>query len=103
MAKPIPLQVLTANMLRGGDVVYMTAAGSWSLCLADAAIYETPEAMAPAEAIAQQSVEANEVVNPYGFGVVVEAGETVPMSQRERIRAKGPTIREDLGKQAQAA
>ena len=57
-------QVMTANRLVDGVVVYFTAAGTWS----------------------------------ERFEVDGESGE--PLSVREIIRAAGPSVRPDLGKQA---
>jgi hypothetical protein len=39
-------------------------------------------------------------VNPYLFEVREEAGGIGPVEEREVIRSAGPTIRRDLGKQA---
>jgi hypothetical protein len=39
-------------------------------------------------------------VAPYLFDVREAAGRTVPVKVREAIRAAGPTVRTDLGKQA---
>jgi hypothetical protein len=45
-------------------------------------------------------VRRREVVGPYLFDVRLEDGLAVPVKVREAIRAAGPTIRPDLGKQA---
>ena len=42
------------------------------------------------------------VVHPYLFDVTVAAGSIRPVKMREVIRAAGPTVRRDLGKQAVA-
>jgi hypothetical protein len=96
----MPQLALTANLLKNGDVVYRTGAGTWSLSLADAIIY-TDKAQAEAAlaaAITEQNTN-NEVVGPYIFPLA-EDSPHAPTSTRERIRAIGPTIRADLGKQA---
>jgi len=41
------------------------------------------------------------VVGVYLFDVRVQNGAIVPVKIREAIRAAGPTVRRDLGKQAQ--
>jgi sulfite reductase (NADPH) hemoprotein beta-component len=49
---------------------------------------------------AAESVERGEVVAPYVFAVRVKDGKILPTSAREIIRARGPSVRTDLGKQA---
>ncbi len=46
-------------------------------------------------------VTGNVVVAPYLFDVRRTAGGIRPVKEREIIRAAGPTVRHDLGKQAQ--
>ena len=41
------------------------------------------------------------MVNPYLFDVRIEDGMAVPVKEREMIRAAGPSVRGDLGKQAE--
>jgi len=97
MAKIKLPQALTANRLIDGDVVYLTADGLWSPNFADAQIVAPDADTAPFDTLAARSEALNEVTGAYWFDVT-EDGE--PASQKERIRAKGPTIRTDLGKQA---
>ena len=93
---------VTAWQLKGGDVVYQRADSGWTLKFDDAAVYHAkPEADA-ALARANKDVEARLVVGAYLFEVAEQDGIAVPASVREKIRAKGPTVRTDLGKQAQA-
>jgi hypothetical protein len=49
---------------------------------------------------AGDAVLRGEVVGPYLFDVRETTGRTVPAKVREAIRAAGPTVRTDLGKQA---
>ncbi|MDE2184157.1 MAG: DUF2849 domain-containing protein [Alphaproteobacteria bacterium] len=98
MAKPLS-QILTANRLRDGDVVYWHG-GRWVEALGEADIFAAEaEAKAALEA-AQQAVAANVVVNPYLFEVRPDADGPVPVKEREIVRAAGPTVHADLGKQA---
>jgi sulfite reductase (NADPH) hemoprotein beta-component len=88
-------QVLTANRLIDGDVVYWRA-GAWVEALAQAEVFAgEPEAEA-AVAAAKRCVEENVVVNPYLFELKGDR----PAKEREIIRALGPSVREDVGKQA---
>jgi len=100
-AKGAQFQAVTGNRLVDGEVVYFTASGSWAEAFTDAAIAEGGEA---AEALLAQASPADieaHVLDPYLFEVIARAeGGYDPASVREIIRAKGPTIRPDLGKQA---
>ena len=67
----------------------------------EADIFSTEtEAEAALEA-ARKFVAGNVVVNPYLFEVRAGADGARPVKEREVIRAAGPTVRTDLGKQAQ--
>jgi hypothetical protein len=91
-------QMLTANRLVDGDVLYRKGAG-WVLTLADADVYDEAAANA-ALAAAQAETIQNTFVAPYLFEVRVSEGVIIPVKEREIIRAAGPTVRSDLGKQA---
>ena len=98
MAAPLP-QVLTANRLVSGDVVYWRA-GHWVEALGEADVFAAEAEAQAALAEAQASVAGNVVVAPYLFDVRLEGGVT-PVKEREIIRAAGPSIHADLGKQAE--
>ena len=88
-------QVLTANRLIDGDVVYWRA-GAWVEALGEAEVFAgEPEAEA-AVAAAKRFVAENVVVNPYLFDLKGDR----PAKEREIIRALGPSVRNDVGKQA---
>jgi hypothetical protein len=92
-------KVLTANRLKAGEVVYWNGSRGWVGTLDEAEIL----ADAAAEEVlagAAESVTKREVVAPYLFDVRLEGGRAVPVKVREVIRSKGPTVRRDLGKQA---
>ena len=99
MAKASDPQMLTANRLVDGDVLYWTA-GQWSLSLKDGDVFSDAKDAQAALAAAQKYVTDNVVVNPYLFDVKIDAGAIHPVKEREIIRAAGPTVRFDLGKQA---
>jgi len=96
------MQVLTANRLVEGDVVFW-GAGGWQMVIDQAVIVESEEAARLLERAGQGTVEANIVVEPYLIDVTRQSDRIVPVHYRERIRAAGPTVRADLGKQAQEA
>ena len=86
------LKVLTANRLREGDVVYLSRAGRWTTELAAAATIEEAAEEAQLLALAEAAVAERLVVGPYVMTVALEAGRLRPLSQRERIRAAGPSV-----------
>lgn len=92
--------ILTANRLGDGEVVYLTPAGGWSECFGDAMVATGKDESASLEARGQADEKALVVVSAYVMPVVLEDSIPRPTSQREIIRAKGPSIRTDLGKQA---
>lgn len=96
MATPAP-QVLTANRLRDGDVVYWRE-GAWVEAFAQAQVLDVQADAALARAGAD--VRARLVVNPYLFPVRVEGGRVRAVEEREIVRSEGPSVRRDLGKQA---
>lgn len=92
------LQIVTANRLSDGAVLYWCAPG-WSEVLAEAKVLEA-DAAKPALAEAAKAIEARQVVGVYAFEVQLDRGAAVPVKERELIRAAGPSVRHDLGKQA---
>jgi hypothetical protein len=91
-------QALTASRLRDGEVVYWHG-GGWVTALIQAELFmEDIQAEAALQA-AGSSVRDRIVVNPYLFEVRVTASGILPVKEREIIRAAGPTVRPDLGKQ----
>lgn len=91
--------MLTANRLVDGDVLYWKG-GDWVLTLIDGDVFTEPKAADAALAAAQAYVTGNVVVSPYLFDVKLVGGVIKPVKEREIIRAAGPTVRTDLGKQA---
>ena len=93
-----PVQILTANRLSDGEVVYWRA-GEWVEGLDAAEVFSDKAAADAALKAADGSVTDRLVVSPYLFDVRVEGGAIRPVKEREIIRAAGPTVRRDLGKQ----
>ena len=93
----------TANNLLDGEVVWLGKNGVWvksidaaQVCVTDADRQHAADAAAQADA-------DNLVVEPYEIEVALDGGAITPVKFRERIRAAGPTMRLDLGKQAEPA
>ena len=96
-------KVMTANLLREGEVVYLTAAGTWSLWLNEAWVVHDEAGAADLEAGAQQGERDRLVVGPYLMEVDESDEGPQPIGTREIIRAKGPTVHLHFGKQAAGA
>ena len=93
-------QLVTANRLHDGEVVYLAGDGSWSEDLQESRLESDADAQA-ALLTEGEAAEVNlKVVGPYLMPAERDERAIHPTSQRERIRAAGPSVRLDLGKQA---
>jgi hypothetical protein len=92
-------QMLTANRLRDGDVLYRKGDG-WVPMLADGDVYADQASADAALAAATAELARNEFVAPYLFEVREVNGKIIPVKEREIIRAAGPTVHPHTGKQA---
>jgi hypothetical protein len=95
-------KIVTANRLADGLVVYMNGAG-WSERIEQARIAQGDAEAARLLAEAERPGQALEVVGPYLIAVGRDDDVPRPVSHREVIRARGPSVRPDLGKQADLA
>jgi hypothetical protein len=95
-------QVMTANRLRDGQVVYLCEDDSWSEQLRDSIVADSDEMAKTLLTLGARAADQNIVVDPYLFAVSIENGRILPLSRRELIRAAGPSVRADLGYQAAA-
>lgn len=93
MAAP---QMLTANRLQDGAVLYWRA-GAWAESFDEGEVFQAAAEADAALAQAQSFVAGNVVVNPYLFDL---APDGTPLKEREIIRSRGPSVRDDVGKQA---
>lgn len=100
-AKGARFQAVTANRLSDGEVVYFSVEKGWVEAFVEADIADGADA---ADALLTRAMpddfEAH-VLEPYLFEVFEEGRFYKPASVRETIRAAGPTVRRDLGKQAE--
>lgn len=80
-------QVVTANALRTGAVVYLDARGRWVETLDAAVIAADDTVLRQLEAAAALAVRRCEVTSVYAFKVRVVDGRPLPISVREKIRA----------------
>jgi hypothetical protein len=94
------IQIVTANRLDDGAVVYLADEGGWSDGISGGRLAEGKEEGAALLAAAERAVAERKVVDPYLIDVVVEDETPRAVRFKERIRASGPPVRPDLGKQA---
>ncbi len=81
------MKLLTGNDLPSGDVIWWTGKG-WSLQVTDAVdVGDDGEAIRATE-------EAARRVNA---SYIVDAVDGIPVHIKDRVRAAGPTVRQDLG------
>lgn len=93
------MKVLTANRLADGIAVWY-ANGGWVETIDHADIAHDKAAEDRLEAIGAKASANNEVVDVNLIDVTVVNGTIEAVRLREKIRAAGPTTRNDLGKQA---
>lgn len=94
------MKILTANRLTDGEAVWYSTDHSWSETIDSAELAQDKAAEAVLEAVGKAAYDHNLVVDVNLVDVEMIDGAIVPNRLRERIRAAGPTNRNDLGKQA---
>ena len=93
MAKKITgPQVLTANRLSDGMVVFLSSDGTWRPSIDAADIARTEDGAAALEARAAVFVRTNYIVDPYLIAVEETETGLVPVAFRERRRIAGPSV-----------
>lgn len=96
---PLPV-ILLANDLLDGVVVFWTGS-VWSADPATALVAHTADAANALNGIGHKSYVQNQVVDPVLVDVTIDTqGRAIPNHFRERFKVSGPTVRRDLGKQA---
>ena len=88
----MPQQVVTANRLDDGRVVWLAADGTWDVDVARAAVFADAGAVEAGLAEGRRAVDAQHVVEPYAVEVEAGGGRVRPTALRERIRADGPSV-----------
>lgn len=98
LTKAFTPQIVSANDLLVGDVVYLTSGETWTREITDAAVAETK---AEAEGLlTAATAQQDRVVGPYLVDIEL-GGRPQPLHFRERYRDMGPSNRLDLGRQAE--
>ena len=94
------LNILTANRLTDGIVVFWSKDGNWSERLDQADVAHDPEWNAYLEKVGEVAADRNIIVEPYLVAVTQNGRDIEPLHVREKFRTLGPSVRLDLGKQA---
>ncbi len=94
------LQVVIANRLRDGLVVFLGNEKKWVERVEDCAPAGDDAAAAELVALGEAAEANQEVIGADLIEVEDRDGVLTPIKMREAIRAQGPTVRKDLGKQA---
>ena len=96
MNKAPTVCVLTANRLRDGTVVFLDFEGAWSETLVEAVIARSPDEVRALKDRGTYDAIRNIVVEPYLIEVHESAGGLLPIRYRERVRATGPSVLDDV-------
>jgi hypothetical protein len=96
MSKTAQISVLTANRLGDGIVVFLDFEGAWNENLAEAVVARSPDEVKALEDRGAYDAARNIVVEPYLVEVREAAGRLTPIRHRERVRAAGPSILDDV-------
>jgi hypothetical protein len=83
--------VITANRLTDGIVVYLAPDGGWIEDIARARFAESEDETQALEHIGEQAVKDRIVVAMYAMPVEIKDGAVDPLSVREKIRASHRT------------
>jgi sulfite reductase (NADPH) hemoprotein beta-component len=94
------LQVVTANRLGDGRVVYLADEYLWVEEIGRARVAETEGVGKALVAIAEKAVADRIVVAPYLIDVKVEGDHVTPTRYREVLRALGPSTHPEFGRPA---
>jgi hypothetical protein len=89
-------QMIIANRLRDGAVVFLASNEAWEQAIAAGAVIESEADAARLMALAKRHEAECQVIDPQLIEVEIEGGSPRPTAIREAIRAFGPTVRTDL-------
>lgn len=89
-------QIITANRLHDGRVVFFGGGKGWSHRIEDAVVASDKDKADGLLAAASGTEHDAGIVEPYLIDIVAEDGTVRPIRTREAIRASGPPVREDL-------
>lgn len=85
-------KIVSANRLSDGIVVYLGADGSWLGVLDEARVFTDETEAKAGLAAAREDARRNLVLDPFLVEVETGVGGLHPITLRNSIRARGPTI-----------
>jgi hypothetical protein len=93
--------IVIANRLRDGLVVFLGEGDRWVGSVDQSHLAEGEEEGQQLMETAKRAEADQEIIDPNLIEVRKEGTTIAPVRFREAIRAHGPTVRRDLGKQAE--
>lgn len=92
-------QMIIANRLRDGLVVFLAPGEAWELAIAAGTVIAEDAEAARLLAVAKRHESECRIIDPVLIDVEIKDGKPRPTAIREAIRAFGPTVRTDLMEQ----
>ena len=89
-------QMIIANRLTDGLVVFLATEQAWADSIDDGIVIEDEQDSESLLARAKADEENSIVIDPSLIDVTLDGGRPRPTSNREAIRAFGPTVRTEL-------
>lgn len=86
-------QIIIANALKDGHVVFLAEQGRWVSRIADGLLAENEFQAEKLVQIAACAEANNQVIGPELIKVSGPKGQRLPVEIREAIRANGPTVK----------
>ncbi len=96
-------QIITANRLHDGLVVFLAGGGEWIRTPERARVAHDANQANALQDEAALAARANLIVDPYLIEVSQEDKIPVPVAHRERMRISGPSVSTSLNGQANGA
>ena len=93
--------VVIANRLRDGIVVFLGTSHQWVEKLSECSPAQEQAEEEELTRLGQEAADRQEIVDPTLIEVEEKEGALHAVKMREAMRTRGPTVREDLGKQAE--
>ena len=89
-------QMIIANRLRDGVVVFLAPGEGWDPSIAAGTVIDTEADAATLLAVAKRHEGECRVIDPQLIDVEIKDGKPRPIAIREVVRAFGPSVRTDL-------
>ena len=89
-------QMIIANRLRDGVVVFLAPGEGWEPAIAAGTLIDNEGDAVTLMAVAKRHEGDCRVIDPQLIDVEIQDGQPRPTTIREAIRAFGPTVRTDL-------